>query len=147
MFSTPIHNKELNWLDLQDIRQLEGLVRAHVLLAMMVGEGSSQFTDHLVKAYYSLSRLLWQAVENGMYAIKEIGKLNVTSDVNPAGAEKAKKSLAPEVGGKKGVAVATGAGGKNSKNVKIETGASGYLPQSLEQWSVFEVSEEISNAW
>ena len=70
----------MNWLDIQDIRQLEGLVRAHVVLAMMVGSASVDYESHLLKAHFSLTRILWQGVENGMHAIKEIAKLNVASN-------------------------------------------------------------------
>ncbi len=151
IFSTPVQNKDMNWLDLQDIRQLEGLVRGHVVLAMMVGEGSKEFTDHLIKAFYSVSRMLWQGIENGMHAIKEIGKQNTNGEANAVGADKAKKSVVADTGpGTKkgpGAGAAAAGGGKNSKNMKTETGASGYLPQNLDQWSTFEVNEDISNAW
>lgn len=144
-FDTFIYNRNINWIDMQDIKQLEGLTRAHVILAIMIGPGSSEYTNHLMKAYYSLSRLIWQAVENSMQAVKEIAKLNASTEANTV-MDKNKKSNASDAGaGKKGAA--TGANAKNSKAVKTESGASGYLPQTLEQWSQFEVSEEIYGAW
>lgn len=59
-----------------------------------------------------------------------------------AAAQDKKKSNAPPPEGKK-----TATGATKSKNMKIEAGASGYIPQTLEQWSLFDVGEDMLNAW
>jgi hypothetical protein len=74
----------MSWNDLQDIRQLEGLVRAHVILAQMVGNSSPEYIGHILKAFYSLNRLIYQAIENAITAMKEISKLNALNEANTA---------------------------------------------------------------
>ena len=107
----------------------------------MMGPTSPEYTNHLLKAYYSMSRLLWQAVENGLYSAKEIAKIAVLTDSNTVMDKK--KSVAGDVKGKTpGASTST-----KNKTVKMESGASGYLPQTLEQWSQFEIGEEMTSAW
>jgi hypothetical protein len=98
---TPLINRSVNWNDLQDIKQLEGLVRAHTVLALMLGPSSPEYTGHLLKAYYSLHRLLWQAVENGLHSTKEIVKVNAAAEANAATDKKQSKAAAAPPEGKK----------------------------------------------
>ena len=53
-------NPNLKVLDLTDIKVLDGLLRAHVLLAELVGRGSPQYADYLLMAHAYILKL-WQA--------------------------------------------------------------------------------------
>ena len=139
----PLVNKHMHWNDLQDIKQLEGLIRAHVCLAQMVGTSSPDYVSHALKAYYSVIRLIFQAVENAIFAMKDISKIATALEASTALDKK--KSVLGDMSKKPATNTAGGAASKNKP--KVETGASGYLPQTLDQWSVFEMSEEITVAW
>lgn len=69
-------NRNTTWSDLQDIKQLECLIRANTILVLMTGQSSINYTGYLLKAYYSVVRLLHQAIENAQASIKEIQKLS-----------------------------------------------------------------------
>lgn len=71
IFETNV-NKSISLNDLQDIKQLECLIRAHTILALMVGKGSHEYKGHIIKAYYLLNRLFFQSTENALHSIKEL---------------------------------------------------------------------------
>lgn len=52
-------NPELKVQNMTDIKILDGLIRAYVLIAEIVGRSSPQYTDYLVMAHTFLMRL-WQ---------------------------------------------------------------------------------------
>lgn len=52
-------NPELKVSEISDVRVLDGLVRAHVLQAEVLGRSSPYFMDSLVMAYTYILRL-WQ---------------------------------------------------------------------------------------
>jgi hypothetical protein len=52
-------NPTLKVQDITDIKVLDGLIRAHVLLAEIVGRGVPQYADYLLMAHAYLMKL-WQ---------------------------------------------------------------------------------------
>ena len=52
-------NVSLTVSDLHDVKQLEGLFRAHTLLAVISGRSSPQHKDHCISAYTFIMRI-WQ---------------------------------------------------------------------------------------
>lgn len=52
-------NPSLKVQDITDVKVLDGLVRAHVLLAEIVGRGVPQYADFLLMAHAYLMKL-WQ---------------------------------------------------------------------------------------
>lgn len=52
-------NPELKVQNVTDIKILDGLIRAYVLIAEIVGRSSPQYADYLVMAHTFLMRL-WQ---------------------------------------------------------------------------------------
>ena len=58
-------NKNVQINDIQDIKQLECLTRAHTILAKMIGKTSIEYSDHLLKAYHFAFKILYQAVDSG----------------------------------------------------------------------------------
>ena len=52
-------NPELKVQNVTDIKILDGLIRAYVLIAEIVGRSAPQYTDYLVMAHTYLMRL-WQ---------------------------------------------------------------------------------------
>ena len=128
--------KHLSWNDLIEIKQLDCLIRAHTILAKISGRVSFDYVNNLFKAYYTVTRLLNQAIENAYASLKDIQKAvaqaqaeSMASNLKKTAPPDAKK---PEVAGK---------GGNASQNKKFQ------MPQTLEQWSLFELSDEIQSAW
>lgn len=146
------NRQEVNWDDFQDIKQLDCFIRAHTILAQMCGRSSSDYLNYLLKAYYSVIRIFYQSIENAMSSIKEIAKLNAATGgatTTAAGGNDAKKdgkNKAQQQQQQQGKA-SDSKGAAGQKKLKLELGASGYMPQTLEQWSQFELSEEIASAW
>lgn len=59
------NNPALTINDLDDVRQIDGLFRAHILLAELAGRSSPDYNDYLIQAHTYLMRL-WQ-VSTTMY--------------------------------------------------------------------------------
>jgi len=53
------NNPGLKIHDLEDVRQIEGLIRTQILLADLAGRSSMDYKDHLLMAYTFLIRM-WQ---------------------------------------------------------------------------------------
>ena len=123
-------NNPLTWTDLQDIKQLDCFIRTNVILAKMVGQNNNEYSGYLLKSYYSVYRLICLAVENAQNTIKEIQKLGQTegTQVDKKKVPDSKKPL--ETKSKK----------KNDTNVNL-------IPQNQEQWSQFDLNEEILTSW
>jgi hypothetical protein len=133
------------WNDFQDIKQLESITRAHIILAQMSGQSSPDYKDYLFKAYYSMMRLIYNSVDNALASLKDIQK-QAAASVAAGGQESAsgeKKKSDPKSKGTTPAVETKPA----AKKFKTDGGASGYLPASIEQWSQFEFSEEITSAW
>ena len=52
--------------DISDIKILDGLIRAHILIAEIIGRGSNYYVDYLLMAHAYLMRL-WQVSEYLIY--------------------------------------------------------------------------------
>ena len=82
-----------------------------------------------------MTRLITQAIENAYASLKDIQKAQAQAQAENALNDKKNKSVPEpkktEAGGGKG----------NAAQKKFQ------MPQTLEQWSLFEVSEEILTAW
>jgi hypothetical protein len=129
---------DMQWSDIKDIKQLDCLTRAHIVLAQMSPNGRSIQKDHLLKAYYSAYRIIYQAVENAMQSLKAIQKIATQNEQ----ASNLKKKITTNAAEKANAKTST-----TQKKLKIDSGASTYLPQTIEQWSQFDFHEEIVSAW
>lgn len=123
-------NNPLTWTDLQDIKQLDCFIRANVILAKMVGQKNAEYSGYLLKSYYSVYKLICLAVENAQNAIKEIQKLGQTEATQVDKKKVPDLKKPSEVKSKK----------KNDANINL-------IPQNQEQWSQFDLNEEILNSW
>lgn len=93
---SPAGPKPNSWDDLDDLKQLECLIRANTVLGQMSGRSSREHIDYALKAYYSAFRLIQVAIENGLQAWKEIQKQNLqgTGDGQEKGDGKKKQAAA-----------------------------------------------------
>ena len=66
-----MNTKTINWNELQDIKQLECLMRSHVVLAQIMQPSSLEYNSYLMKAYYSLYRLICLAIDNSVNTSKD----------------------------------------------------------------------------
>ena len=131
--------------DLTDIRQLECLVRANVINARMLGQSTVLYNQQLIKAFCFLTKLLQQSIDNAFNSMKEIQKQIATQTeaqaVNKKADPKAQaKNKTPDASTKL-------IGGLQQKKIKPDSTASTYLPQTIEEWSIFEINDEILLAW
>lgn len=140
MFEPFYEDKSLRITDLTDIRQLECLTRVYIVLAELNGRHSGKkFTNYARTAHLCCSRLFVQAYENAVASLKEIQKYDQAQ---------AEAALAADQGNKKG-----GKGPAKSDPAGAGTGgkkpgkADYSLPQTIEQWSQFEMNTEVVNAW
>jgi hypothetical protein len=127
---------------------LECLVRANIINARMIGRSTSAYSQYLIKSYCFLVKLLQQGVDNAFSSMKEIQKqMTAQTDVTGANKKPDPKAQAKN-GGKGGADVPLKpAGGLQQKKLKNDTISSTYLPQSVEEWSSFEINDEIITAW
>lgn len=146
-------NKNILWNDLQDIKQLEGLIRAHIILAQMSSKSSFDYKDYIFKSYYSMIRLIFVSVDNALASLKEIQKIAAATNNPPetAGAgvtgDKKKSEQPKSKATTNAAAPDSKASSQLGKKIKTDSGAIGYLPQTIEQWSQFEFTDEVTSAW
>ena len=134
--------------DLTDIRQLECLIRANIINARMIGRSTVAYNQFLIKSYCFLTKLLQQGVDNAFSSMKEIQKQMATQAEAQVANKKADPKAQAKTGGKGAPEVAAKpAGGLQQKKLKGDMTASSYLPQSVEEWSSFEINDEIISAW
>ena len=96
-------NKNLNWNDFVDIKQLDCLIRSHTILARICGRVSFEYSNYLFKAYYSVTRLITQAIENAYASLKDIQKAQAQALAESVADKKNKSVPEPkktEAGGK-----------------------------------------------
>lgn len=87
-----------------------------------------------------------QSIDNAFYSIKEIQKLNAAQAEAAAGANNKKQDAKAQTKNREASASAK-VGGLQQKKIKFEAGSNGYLPQNVDEWSSFEINDEITNAW
>ena len=102
----------------------------------MSGRSSFEYPNYLLKAYYSAVRLLNQAIENVFASLKDIQKAQAQALAEAQLNEKKKSQVAPDPKKTDG-----GASKGNASQKKFQ------MPQTLEQWSLFELSDEVITAW
>lgn len=71
------------------------------MLAQISGRHSSEYSNYVLKAYYTVVRLIQQAVENASHVSKEIQKFNLQLEANSQDKAEAKKKAQLDVGSKK----------------------------------------------
>jgi hypothetical protein len=110
----------------------------------MVGRSSIEYNQYLIKSYSFVTRLLQQSIDNAFSSMKDIQKhLAAQSEQAQASNKKVDpkapaKNKTPEVATKIGL---------QQKKIKGDSTSSSYLPQTIEEWSSFEINEEILSAW
>jgi hypothetical protein len=130
--------------DIQDIRQLECLIRGNIVLARMTSRSSPDYQNYLIKGFCYIQRILQQAIENGFYSLKEVQRLNALNSEQNTDKKKAdqkggnQKNKSPDMNAHKT---------HTARKLKIDFNPAAVLPQTLEDWSVFDLHEEIVNAW
>ena len=167
------NNRLIDWESIGELKALEALVRVHVTLARMVDDAAHNLckkSAYLRKACAALKRLFHQAFVNGVEALKELPKQMAAggdsaqadnsskakvkhSEAAVSVASKkvnsAKESIATTTAGKKSrVDNLLGGGGGGSGLAATTLAASAtQFPQTVEQWSRFELSDEIAATW
>ncbi len=134
----------MNWNDFQDIKQLECMIRAHVILAQLVQPSSSEYKNYLLKAYYSLNRLINQTIENALNANKDI-LASKTGGIQSEATDKKKDTVTKKVNSTEPKSVNTTKNKENNKQATVSL--VNVTPQTIEQWSLYELSEEVATAW
>jgi hypothetical protein len=130
--------------DLQDIRQLECLIRGNIVLARMTPRSSPDYNNYLIKGFCFIQRIMQQAIENGFYSLKEVQRLNALNTEQNVDKKKTdqkggnQKNKSPDLNAHKT---------HTARKLKIDFNPAAVLPQTLEDWSVFDLHEEIVNAW
>ncbi|KAK6186277.1 hypothetical protein SNE40_008346 [Patella caerulea] len=120
--------------DLTDLQQLDYLVRAHVILAELHGRGSPQYKDTLLMAYGYLQRIWQVSVTYSGNTLKELAK-NASAETATVGDKSAKSK------------------GKNNKEKEVikekpkRKGPLDVLPSSTEEWAVYDVPDEVLEAF
>ncbi|XP_065923991.1 cilia- and flagella-associated protein 46 isoform X6 [Magallana gigas] len=130
------NNPALTINDLDDVRQIDGLFRAHVLLAELAGRSSPDYNDYLIQAHTYLMRLWQITVPNSGPVMKEIAK-------NPPPAADDKNAASAKGKGK---------GGKDDKKDPVKEkpkrkGPLDTLPTTLEEWAQFDIPDEVIEAF
>ncbi|XP_052228420.1 cilia- and flagella-associated protein 46-like isoform X3 [Dreissena polymorpha] len=128
-------NPDLKLEELSDIRVLDALFRAHVLLAEIVGRSAPQYRDYLVMAHTYLMRIWQVTVPVSGPTMKEILKNppQATQDSGGKGSAKKKGDKGPDKG--------------PVKEKPKRKGPLDVLPASLEDWAVYDVPDEVLEAF
>ncbi|KAJ8317581.1 hypothetical protein KUTeg_005485 [Tegillarca granosa] len=129
-------NSALTISDLEDVRQLDGLIRAHVLLAEISGMSSEYYKDYLLMSQAYLMRLLQVTIGTSGPTMKEIAK-------NPP---------APVDSGKKDGSAKGKKKGEKEKEVPVKEkpkrkGPLDHIPSNTEDWAVYDCPDEVMDAF
>ncbi|XP_069140158.1 cilia- and flagella-associated protein 46-like isoform X2 [Argopecten irradians] len=131
------NNPGLKFQDLEDIKQIDGLLRAYILLAEIVGRTSVEYQDFLLMCHSFVMRLWQVSVPVTGPIIKEMVKAAA------AGASDAKSDTA-SVKNKKKEKDAPAAPVKEKPKRK---GPLDALPSSTEEWAVYDAPDEVVEAF
>ncbi|CAC5380788.1 Cilia- and flagella-associated protein 46 [Mytilus coruscus] len=150
-------NTSLTVNDLEDVRQIDSLIRTHILLAELAGHDSPCYKDYLLMAQTYILRLLQAGNDSPCYkdyllmAQTYILKLlQVTvSQTGPVIKEIAKNPPAQDpkatsAKGKKGGKEKEAAPPKEKPKRK---GPLDILPSTVEEWSIYDIPEEVMEAF
>ncbi|XP_056005172.1 cilia- and flagella-associated protein 46-like isoform X7 [Ostrea edulis] len=130
------NNPSLTINDLDDVKQIDGLFRAHVLLAELAGRSSPDYKDYLLQAHAYLIRLWQITVLISGPVMKEIAK-------NPPAAADDKNAASAKGKGK---------GGKDEKKDAVKEkpkrkGPLDVLPTIVEEWAQYDLPDEVIEAF
>ncbi|CAH3151990.1 unnamed protein product [Porites lobata] len=109
--------------DITDIRQLETLMRIHIMLAQVAGYSSPHSRDYVLIAYSFLHRIWQVSISSAERMLKEGGKPGERAP-SKKGKEKGKEA-------------------KESQTKVDRSGGKTILPNSMEGWATFELSEKL----
>ncbi|XP_060585472.1 cilia- and flagella-associated protein 46-like isoform X2 [Ruditapes philippinarum] len=127
-------NPTLKVQDITDIKVLDGLIRAHVLLAEIVGRGVPQYADYLLMAHAYLMKLWQVTVKVSGPTMKEILKNPPQAGENNNAKGSAKKK---DKGAEKAPV----------KEKPKRKGPLDIIPNTLEEWAVYDVPDEVIEAF
>ncbi|XP_076807691.1 cilia- and flagella-associated protein 46-like isoform X3 [Clavelina lepadiformis] len=125
-------NKNVKIEELQSTRQLEGLIRSHVMLATICGKGTNNFTSFCELAYGFVMRLWKNALTSASNVVKQIPKQQT------AGTDDGKKSS----GGKRATKPIPGLSEKSKRK-----GSNGSFPSTTAEWAIYDPPENIKQAF
>ncbi|XP_053406399.1 cilia- and flagella-associated protein 46-like [Mercenaria mercenaria] len=126
-------NPSLKIQEITDIKVLDGLIRAHVLLAEIVGRGLPQYADYLLMAHAYLMKLWQVTVKVSGPTMKEILKNPPQAiEKDPKGSAKKKDK---------------GAEKAPVKEKPKRKGPLDVIPNTLEEWAVYDVPDEVIEAF
>ncbi|XP_052771669.1 cilia- and flagella-associated protein 46-like isoform X4 [Mya arenaria] len=128
-------NPQLKVEEITDLRILDGLVRSHVLMAEIVGRSSPIYSDCLIMAYTYIMRIWQVTVAVSGPTMKEILK-NPPPPPQESGKGSAKKK--PDKGAEKAPPV---------KEKPKRKGPLDVLPHNLDEWAVYDVPDEVLEAF
>ncbi|XP_039626525.1 cilia- and flagella-associated protein 46 [Polypterus senegalus] len=124
----------LSLSDLKNIKQLETLIRAHTLLAIILGSGSSQHQQNCLIAYAYVMRIWQVSLASGGVLVKELMKnQSAPSPATPAATPKSKQK------GKKSKEPPTPVVKEKPKR----KGPLDVLPATPEEWAGYDCPDEI----
>ncbi|CAG2203029.1 Cilia- and flagella-associated protein 46 [Mytilus edulis] len=126
-------NTALTVNDLEDVRQIDSLIRTHILLAELAGHDSPCYKDYLLMAQTYILRLLQVTVSQTGPVIKEIAK-------NPPAQDPKAMSAKGKKGGKEKEAAPP-------KEKPKRKGPLDILPSTVEEWSIYDIPEEVMEAF
>ncbi|XP_052099636.1 cilia- and flagella-associated protein 46-like isoform X4 [Mytilus californianus] len=126
-------NTSLTVSDLEDVRQIDSLIRTHILLAELAGHDSPCYKDYLLMAQTYILRLLQVTVSQTGPVIKEIAK-------NPPAQDPKATSAKGKKGGKEKEAAPP-------KEKPKRKGPLDILPSTVEEWSIYDIPEEVMEAF
>ncbi|CAH1258233.1 CFAP46 [Branchiostoma lanceolatum] len=126
-----VSNSSLLFTDLWQTRQLEALLRIHVMLAKVAGKASPYFKDFAVMAYRYCMRIWEASLQSVPHVIKEMARLGTTSQSErPASRSKGDKKDTPA---------------KTDKPKR--KGPVEAIPATLEDWASYDIPEEAREAF
>ncbi|XP_019625575.1 PREDICTED: cilia- and flagella-associated protein 46-like [Branchiostoma belcheri] len=126
-----VANPSLQFTDLWQTRQLEALLRIHVILAKVAGKTSPYFKDFAVMAYRYCMRIWEASLQSVPHVIKEMAKLAATAQAErPASRGKGDKKETPAKAD------------KPKRKGPIEA-----IPATLEDWASYDIPEEVREAF
>ncbi|KAL7877973.1 hypothetical protein SRHO_G00046160 [Serrasalmus rhombeus] len=129
--------------ELREVWRLDGLVRAHTLLAFMESRVSPLHQQYMLLAYSSVLQIWQVSMESAQEVIKEERK-NPAVIASPTSAASTKKDKEKEKEKEKGK--------KSKESPLVEKKLRGsvsdiFLPSSPEEWAHFECPEDVRHAF
>ncbi|XP_070541399.1 cilia- and flagella-associated protein 46-like isoform X2 [Ptychodera flava] len=137
VIGVPVANTALTIKDMNNVRQLDALIRAHIMLAKIAGKASMYHADYCITAYGYIIRLWQVCLPSAGKVMKELATRQSTEQLNQSkGSAKGKK-------------------GKDGKGKDTETprdkpkrkGPLDALPHHPEDWASYDVPDEIREAF